>query len=178
MAGNLRSHTEAPTQVGGFPPFQKDTFAAQLLWLTISFALLYVLVAKIGLPRIGRILEDRRKYIADDVASANQHTAEFHGVMSSYASTLSHARNRADALTSRTRQKLQVESKRIRKKSENEFKARLSLAESEINAARAAAIVNVRGIAIEAASAILAQVNGGIPEGSVVADAVDRVLKR
>ena len=29
-------HTEVPHK-GGFPPFAKDTFASQLLWLAIAF---------------------------------------------------------------------------------------------------------------------------------------------
>ena len=31
-------HTEVPHS-GGFPPFQKDTFASQLFWLAITEAL-------------------------------------------------------------------------------------------------------------------------------------------
>ena len=42
------AHTEAPAGHSAFPPFQKEHFPSQLLWLAVSFALLYVLMSKIA----------------------------------------------------------------------------------------------------------------------------------
>ena len=64
------AHTEGGH--GGFPPFQTQTFASQLVWLAIAFVLLYVLMAKLALPRVGAIIEGRRKHIEDDIAEAGQ----------------------------------------------------------------------------------------------------------
>src|SRR5581483_6146992 len=57
---------------GGFPPFKSQTFASQLVWLVIAFVLLYVLMAKLALPRVGGVIESRQKRIADDVAEAGR----------------------------------------------------------------------------------------------------------
>jgi F-type H+-transporting ATPase subunit b len=178
VAQNISSHTEVPAQVGGFPPFQKDTFASQLIWLAISFALLYVLVAKIGLPRVSAILEERQKHIAYDVAEANRSKAESQDIMNAYEGALSHARNRAGTLISKIHQKLNAEAKRNRKVLEMDLKLRLSDAESAIAAAKAAAAANVSGIAIELASAIVARLIETMPSRKVVTDAVDHVMKR
>jgi len=40
---------------GGFPPFQKETYASQLLWLAIFFVALYLIAAKFALPRSVRL---------------------------------------------------------------------------------------------------------------------------
>ena len=35
-----------------FPPFQKDTFASQLVSLLVAFVALYLIVSRIALPRV------------------------------------------------------------------------------------------------------------------------------
>ena len=38
-----------------FPPFDKSTFASQLVWFAIFFIALYVIIARLAIPRIGGI---------------------------------------------------------------------------------------------------------------------------
>jgi ATP synthase B/B' CF(0) len=66
------AHTEAPAGHPKFPPFESEHFPSQLFWLVISFALLYVLMSRIALPRIGGIMAARSKVISDDLAAAEQ----------------------------------------------------------------------------------------------------------
>src|SRR6516162_3240548 len=54
----------------GFPPFDSQTFPSQLFWLAIAFIALYLLMARIALPRIGSILEARCRRVEDDLAEA------------------------------------------------------------------------------------------------------------
>ena len=70
---------ETPTEHKVFPPFDSTTFASQLLWFAITFALLYYLMAKVALPRIAGILEDRRDRIASDLDLAERLKREFGG---------------------------------------------------------------------------------------------------
>jgi F-type H+-transporting ATPase subunit b len=69
------AHTEAPGGHGAFPPFQAQHFPSQLLWLVVSFVLLYALMSRIALPRIASIFADRSKRIADDLAAADRSIA-------------------------------------------------------------------------------------------------------
>ena len=59
-------HVPPSEHGGGFPPFNKDTFASQLIWITLAFVALYLLMSRVALPRIGSIIEDRRQRIASD----------------------------------------------------------------------------------------------------------------
>ena len=48
-----KAHTEVPG--GGklqFPPFNKETFASQLVWLAIAFIALYLVIARLAIPQV------------------------------------------------------------------------------------------------------------------------------
>ena len=86
--------TEHPAQGahGGFPPFQSQTFASQLVWLAIAFVLLYVLMAKLALPRVGSIIESRQKRIEGDLADASRLKGESDAAVAAYEKALADAR--------------------------------------------------------------------------------------
>ena len=44
-------HIPAGEHGRGFPPFEKQTFASQLLWFTLTFVVLYLLMALILIIR-------------------------------------------------------------------------------------------------------------------------------
>jgi F-type H+-transporting ATPase subunit b len=172
------SHTEVPGQKGPFPPFQRETFASQLVWLTLTFVLLYVLMAKVALPRIGAILEKRRVRMADDLAQAERLKEESDAALAAYEKALADARARAQSLANETRQKQAAEAEQSRQALESQLNAKLAEAEKAIAAAKSAAMANVRGIAVDAAAAIIQKLIGSTPGDDKIAGAVADVLKR
>src|SRR6266849_1327352 len=66
------AHTEAGGGGHSFPPFQKDTFASQLVSLAIAFVALYLIVSRIALPRVGGVLDARQNAIDGDLAEAQK----------------------------------------------------------------------------------------------------------
>ena len=149
MATN--SHTEQPSgHKGVFPPFNKTTFASQLFWLVIAFVLLYVLMSKLALPRIGAIIESRQKRIADDIADAGKLKIQSDEAIAAYEKALADARARAQAIANETRDKQAAAAEATRKKIEGELNAKLADAEKTIAATKKAAMANVRGIAADA----------------------------
>jgi F-type H+-transporting ATPase subunit b len=180
MAENTSAHTEEPggTHKPNFPPFQKDTFGSQLFWLAITFAALYLLVARLGLPRVGSIIEARQSRISGDLAEAGRLKREAEEVLGTYEKALADARNRAQAIAGEMREKLKAEAQKNRRALEERLNARLTDAEKAVAKAKAAAMANVRGIAVEVASAIVARLIGTAPGEKTVAQVVDDVLKR
>ncbi len=172
------AHTEVPAGHGTFPPFQKETFASQLFWLVIAFVLLYVLMSKVALPRVGSIIDARRSRIDGDLASANQLKASADEAMTAYEKSLVEARNRAQTIGNETRDRLNAEAEKSRKALDEQLNAKLAEAEKSIAATKTAAMTNVRSIATDAASAIVARLIGTAPAETTVASAVDSVLKR
>ena len=173
--------TTAHTEAGGghkeFPPFQKDTFASQLVSLVIAFVALYLIVSKIALPRVGGVLDARQNAIDGDLAEAQRLKDESDGALKAYESELAAARSRAQAIGAETREKLNAASEAERKTLEDRLAARLADAEKTIAATREAAMSNVRGIATDAAAAIVQRLTGIAPDGGSVGQAVDASLK-
>ena len=177
MATN--AHTEVPGEhPKGFPPFARETFASQLVWLAITFIVLYVMVARVGLPRVGSIIEARKGRIEGDLAAANGFKVESEQAMEAYEKARADARNRAQALANETRDRLNAEAEANRKAVEGRLNARLADAEKSIAATKTSAMSNVRGIAIDTASAIVTRLTGAAPAETATAAAVDAVLKR
>lgn len=172
------THTEVPGGKPPFPPFQGETFASQLVWLTLFFVILYVLMAKVALPRVTAILEDRRSRVADDLAQAERLKAESDAALASYEKALADARGRAQALANATREKQAAEAEETRKALEAKLNARLAEAEATIATTKSAAMTNVQSIATEAAGAIVQRLIGTAPAGDALSSAVADVLKR
>ena len=176
-ANGTTAHTEADAHGRAFPPFQKETFASQLLSLLIAFVALYLIVSRIALPRVGSLLEARQNAIDSDLAEAQKLRDDSSEALKAYESELAAARSRAQAIGNETREKLNAASEAERKRLEERLSLKLAEAEKSIASTRANAMRNVRGIAAEAASAIVQRLTGVAPDGKSVDSAVDASLK-
>jgi F-type H+-transporting ATPase subunit b len=172
------AHTEHPGGKPPFPPFNKETFASQLIWLAIFFIALYVIIARLAIPRIGGIVDARRNRIEGDLAEANRLKERSDAALKAYEKSLADARGRAQAVAAEMREKLNAESDAARRKLEAELNGKLAKAEQTIAATKASAMSNVQGIAVDTASAIVERLIGTAPASGAVQAAVAGVLKR
>jgi len=172
------AYTEVPGGKPPFPPFNQETFTSQLVWLAITFVLLYLLMSRLALPRVGGIIEARNGRIEGDLAEAQRLKGETETAMVAYEKTLADARANAQAIAAKTRETLLAEAEERRKTLEAGLHRKLEEAEKSIAATKAAAMGNVRSIATEAASSIVERLIGTAPAEKTVADAVADSLKR
>jgi F-type H+-transporting ATPase subunit b len=162
-----------------FPPFDKQTFPSQLLWLTLAFATLYLLMSRMALPRIESILAHRRQRIDGDLSEAQRLKGESDEAVAAYEAGLADARSRSQALINQARLAQVAEAEAQRKQLDASLNARIGEAEKGITEAKSAAMSNVRGIATEAAAAIVERLTGMVPASlDGIAAAVADVLKR
>src|ERR1051326_6967262 len=140
MAEPKSAHTEVPA--GGhkeFPPFQKDTFASQLVWFAITFVALYLIASRLALPRIGSIFEARRGKVGEDLAHAERLRGESEGALAAYEKSLADARGRAQALENEARHNANQEAEKTRKTMEDQLNQKLAEADKSIATTRTAA---------------------------------------
>ena len=172
------AQTEVPAGHGAFPPFQSENFPSQLVWLALTFVLLYALMSKVALPRIGSILEVRGKRIADDLASAQRFKEQSDAAHAAYEKALADARGRAQSIANATREQQAAEAAETNKRLEAQLRDKLAAAEQSIAATRNAAMGNVGTIAAATATAIVERLIGSPPAEPDVAAAVADVIER
>ena len=168
-----------PSELGrGFPPFEKQTFPSQLFWFALIFIVLYLLMSRIALPRIGSILEDRRKQVEGDLAEAQRLKEASDAAIAAHEKALAEARGRAQTLANETREKAAAAAEARRKEVDATLHTRIAEAEKTIAATRSSAMTNVHSIASEATAAIVERLIGIAPGSQQVAEAVGDALKR
>jgi F-type H+-transporting ATPase subunit b len=179
MAGQPGGSTEVPAlPQHQFPPFDTQTFPSQVLWLAITFVALYLLMGRIALPRIGTILEQRQQRISGDLAQAQHLKDQTDAAVAAYEKALADARANAQGLLSDSRQRQTAQAQARRKELDAALNGKIAEAEKAVANAKSAAMVNVRGIATEAAAAIVERLIGSAPASrEAVAAAVADVLK-
>lgn len=82
----------------GLPQFDPSSFASQVFWLAIIFAVLYIFFSKKTLPEISSVIEDRQVHIQDDLDMANQLKQEAETVHQTYEDLMDQARHKSGNL--------------------------------------------------------------------------------
>ncbi len=163
MAQPHNTETGVPPEAGHkgpFPPLDSTHFAPQIIWLAITFAVLYWLLSKIALPRIGEVIEERRDRIQRDLDAAEALKSETDSAIRDYEQSLSDARSKAGGIARETREKLAAQTDKKRHESEALVNAKVSDAESRITSMKNNALASVNDIAAETASAIVGKLIG------------------
>ena len=101
-----------------FPPLDPDTFVPQLVWLALTFGLLYVLLRRVVLPRVGEVIEERADRIKRDLEQAEKLKAETEAALANYEQALAEARAKSNAIAKSMRDKLTAEVDKERAKVE------------------------------------------------------------
>jgi F-type H+-transporting ATPase subunit b len=171
-------HIPAGEHGRGFPPFDAQTFPSQLFWFALFFIALYLLMSRIALPRIASIVEQRQGRIAGDLADAQRLKVESDAAIAAHERALAEARARAQTLANETREQAAAAAAAHRKEVDAMLNRRITEAEKEIAATRSAALTNVRGIAGEAAAAIVERLTGTAPASQEVDEALAAALDR
>src|SRR5688572_18433313 len=154
------------------PQLNPLDWAPQLIWLVITFSVLYLLMKHVALPRIGSVIEARAARIAGDIDAADKLRRETQEAIAAYEQALAEAKARAHAIAQEGRAKLNAEVSAERGKLEKELAAKQAQAEASIEAAKQAALKEVNNVAAETAAEIVQRLIGVAPSRSEVASAL------
>jgi F-type H+-transporting ATPase subunit b len=156
---------------GTFPPFDPAHYPSQIFWFVIAFAILYALMSRIALPRVGEIKQMRSDRIAGELDQAQKLQAQADAAGAAYDKTLADARARAQTLAQEMHAKLAAETAGRRHELESDLNVRLAAAEAQISDMKSKAMSNVGAIAREAAAAIVQHLTGRPADVNAIARA-------
>jgi F-type H+-transporting ATPase subunit b len=159
------------------PQLDVHTFAPQIVWLAISFIVLYLLMARVGLPQVGGILAKRRQRLDGDLAKAAQLKDEAAAVIQSYERALATARADAQAMVRETTERLNAVAAKRQHELAQALAAETTRAEQRIAAAKHQALAGLRDVAVEVAQAAALKVTGVALDRAHAGAAVDAVLR-
>jgi F-type H+-transporting ATPase subunit b len=154
------------------PQLAFETFASQLVWLAITFVVLYLIMAKVVVPRIGGILEDREQRIRSDLDKAEALKADTDRAIADYEAKLAEARANAGEMIAGMKADVNAEIDKRRAEIDTELDARQAEAEQQISAQREAALGSLDDIAKSVTSALVEKLGGSSPADGRVSSAV------
>ncbi|MDP6259280.1 MAG: F0F1 ATP synthase subunit B', partial [Rhodospirillales bacterium] len=125
------------------PQFDVTTFLPQIIWLVISYLVLYFLMAKVALPKIGGILEERQARIDDNLDAAQSLRNESNAEAEAYEESMADAREQARSTIYDATQEMSADSARRHGELGERLSGELKSAEQRIAEAKAAAITGI-----------------------------------
>ncbi|HKA65805.1 MAG TPA: ATP F0F1 synthase subunit B [Methyloceanibacter sp.] len=159
------------------PQLNPLDWAPQLIWLVITFGVLYLLMKRVALPKIGSVIEMRQGRLAGDLEAADKLRRETQEAIAAYEQALAEAKARAHAIAQEARNKLKDEVAAERVALERDLSAKSAEAEARILAAKTLALKDVDAVASETAAEIVRRLIGIAPAKPEVAVAVSAARK-
>lgn len=145
---------------GGLPQFDFQYWGGQIVWLLLIFAVLYLLLARVFIPRLRRALETREQTIAGALIAARQVQTEADAQALAAREELTTARASAARTAADAKARATAESARRQAVEDAAIAARAAEAEDRIRGMRDGAMASVRTVAAETAEAMVEKLTG------------------
>ncbi|MEM8644487.1 MAG: ATP F0F1 synthase subunit B [Pseudomonadota bacterium] len=159
------------------PQLNPLDWAPQVIWLLITFGVLYLLMVWVAIPRIGTVIDKRAAKIAGDLEAAENNKRTTEEAIAAYEQALTEAKQKAHAIVDEGRAKLKAETDAERAKLDKQLADKAAEAAARIEKARDAAMKDVTAVATDAAADIVKQLIGVTPSKADVEKAVTAARK-
>ena len=159
------------------PQLDISTFSSQIFWLVVTFTTLFLIVWRIGVPKISHVLETRQKRINDNVLRAEEFKKEAEAALETYQASLDQARSEAQAILVEANTLLAEEFNAREADLLEILSKRISESEKNISNTVDNAIEKICDTATEVAASAVERLTGETPSLDEVAAAVDTVIE-
>ena len=144
----------------GLPQLNVPDMAPQLIWLAITFGVLYFVLSRITVPQISSVIEERQNRDPPDLDEPDRRKVVTDKALASDEPSLAVGPSNAIAHGREAGEKLAAEVEGERSKVEAELAEKLAAAETRISEMKTAAMANVGDIAAETAGDVVKKLIG------------------
>ena len=144
----------------GLPQLDIDTWPSQLFWLVVLFGAGYLVMAKMVTPRIGAVLEERRKTLNGDLEKARNASADAAKIRADYENDLEKARSKAGEYAKQAAAEAAKKADDADAKIAQKLAKKVAKAEAKLAEAKSSAMGNLNDVAAEAAVSTVAALTG------------------
>ncbi|TNF62715.1 MAG: F0F1 ATP synthase subunit B' [Rhodobacteraceae bacterium] len=175
MATDTQSAAGKAAESAGMPQLDFSTFPNQIFWLLVTLFVIYLILSRVALPRIGAILAERQGTITNDIAKAEELKAAAVEAEAAYNKALAEARAESQRIAAETRAEIQADLDRAIAKADAEIAAKAAESEKAIAEIRAGALDSVKAVATDTAAEIVAAMGGKADAKAIAAAVAARV---
>jgi F-type H+-transporting ATPase subunit b len=170
------AHGAGEAAKAGMPQLDFSTFPNQIFWLLVTLTVIYLVLSRVALPRIGGVLAERKGTITNDLAAAEELKQNAVAAEKAYNEALVSARAEAAKIVAAAKADIQKDLDKALAKADAEIAAKAAESEARIGEIRAGAMDAVTEVARDTAKELVIAL-GGKADAKAVTAAVTAALK-
>ena len=147
---------DAAEESTGIPQLDFSTFPNQIFWLIVALFILYVVVKRIAIPRIGGILEQRAARMESDLEQADELSRQAAKLEEESRRKLAEAKSEAEKISAGAREEVRQMTDDAMEEASQKIAGMAAVAEARIDEIRRNAREGIVEIAQDAAFEIVA----------------------
>ena len=160
----------------GMPQLDITTWSNQIFWLLVALVVIYFVLSRVALPKIGAVLAERSSTITNNLAAAEELKAKAVEAEKAYNEALAKARAEANRIVAEAKAEIQADLDAATAQADTEISAKAAESEKLIAEIRAGALQSVTEVAQDTAREIVAAF-GGTADAAAVTAAVSLRVK-
>ena len=163
---------------GGMPQLDPEFWVSQIVWLVLTFGVLYIVLSKFILPKISDNLETRKSQILENIETAEAQREESEIKLKDFEKIILEGKIEAKNHFNEVRQKILEDISNKRATLEKDIDNEISAAEEEINNLKLNSKEKIKNIAVETSSELIKQLIGEEANKSSITAIVDEQTKK
>ena len=165
-------------ETGGMPQLNPEFWISQIVWLVITFGILFFVLSKFILPKISNNLETRKSQILENIESAEKQREESEKKLKEFEKIIFESKNKAKNLFNDARQKVLDDINKKRAELEKNIDDEVNAAEKEIDQLKKSSHDKITKIAIETSSDLVKQLIGEEVNNSSISAIVEDLSRK